>query len=63
MADAIEFPTPGRLPDLIAHFVPERDGAPWMPIGAAWQHKDGEGFTIRLDLLPNVPGDILLRTR
>lgn len=32
----------------------------WSRIGAAWQHKDGQGFDIRMDALP-VDGRIVLR--
>lgn len=52
-----------KRPDLTAYFVPERDNPYWTQIGAAWKHQDGEGFTIRLDLLPNASGDIVLRKR
>ncbi|TQE99095.1 MAG: hypothetical protein FKY71_10420 [Spiribacter salinus] len=50
-----------RRPDLIAYHVPERDNAPWARIGAAWDHKDGEGFTVELDLVPAKTGRIVLR--
>ncbi len=50
-----------RKPVLIAYHVPERDNAPWARIGAAWDHKDGEGFTLELDLLPVGTGRIVLR--
>lgn len=52
-----------RRPDLTAWFVPDRENPYWTAIGAAWAHQDGEGFRIRLDLLPNTPGDIVLRKR
>jgi hypothetical protein len=32
----------------------------WLEIGAAWPHKDGEGFDLTLDALP-VDGRIVLR--
>jgi hypothetical protein len=28
----------------------------WREIGALWAHSDGEGFTLKLDLLPLNPG-------
>lgn len=55
--------TPKKRPDFTAYFVPDRENPYWTAIGAAWQHQDGEGFSIRLDLLPNAPGDIVLRKR
>ena len=30
----------------------EGDKASWTPIGAAWQHKDGKGFSITCDAVP-----------
>lgn len=41
----------------------EKNGTPesgWTRIGAAWQHRDGEGFDIQLDALP-VTGRVTLR--
>jgi hypothetical protein len=32
-----------------------------MRIGAAWEHEDGEGLTLQLDLLPVTGGRIVLR--
>ena len=49
-----------KRPDYIAWFAPERD-APWTRIGAAWAHDDGQGLSLKLDLLPNAPGGIVLR--
>ena len=54
--------TTGRRPSHTVYFVQDRDSSPWVPIGAAWGHQDGEGFSLRLDLLPNVAGRVLLRT-
>ncbi len=50
-----------KLPAFIAYHVPDRDKAPWARIGAAWDHKDGEGFTLQLDLVPVATGRIVLR--
>jgi hypothetical protein len=50
-----------KAPALIAYHVPEREKAPWTRIGAAWNHKDGEGFTLQLDLIPVTTGRIVLR--
>ncbi|WP_299825341.1 hypothetical protein [uncultured Roseobacter sp.] len=33
----------------------------WSKIGAAWAHKDGQGYEIRMDALP-VDGRVVLRT-
>lgn len=34
----------------------------WREIGAAWLHKDGEGFGVKLELLPLAPGaEIVIR--
>lgn len=50
-----------KRPDYTAYFVPDREGSPWRPIGAAWSHDDGEGFNVKLDLLPIAPGRIVIR--
>lgn len=33
----------------------------WQPIGAAWAHGDGKGFTMKLELLPLTGADIVIR--
>ena len=34
----------------------------WRAIGAAWTHEDGDGFSLKLDYLPLIPGaQIVLR--
>ncbi len=49
-------------PAMIAWHVAERDDkAFWTRIGAAWDHKDGEGLTLQLDLVPTSSGRIVLR--
>lgn len=48
-------------PDLLAFYVPEREKARWVQIGAAWKHKDGKGLTIDLDLMPTTDRKIVLR--
>lgn len=50
-----------KAPALIAYHVPDREKAPWTRIGAAWDHKDGEGYTLQLDLVPVTSGRIVLR--
>jgi len=49
-------------PSMIAYHVAERgDKGFWTRIGAAWDHKDGEGYTLQLDLVPTGEGRIVLR--
>lgn len=49
-------------PALIAYHVNERgEKSFWTRIGAAWEHKDGEGLTVDLDLVPVDSGRIVLR--
>jgi hypothetical protein len=52
----------GRKPDYIAYNVRDgRDGkGHFSRIGAAWQHRDGQGYDIHLDSLP-VSGRVTLR--
>jgi hypothetical protein len=33
----------------------------WREIGAAWAHKDGEGFSLKLDFLPLNGAEIVIR--
>ena len=54
-----------KAPALVAWHVRETKNsgkAYWTRIGAAWDHKDGEGFTLQLDLVPVNGGRIILRT-
>jgi hypothetical protein len=49
-------------PTLIAYHVANRgDKGFWTRIGAAWDHKDGGGYTLQLDPLPADGGRIVLR--
>lgn len=49
-------------PTLIAFHVAERGGkAFWTRIGAAWDHEDGKGLTLQLDLVPVNGGRVVLR--
>ncbi|MEH6575666.1 MAG: hypothetical protein V7731_01185 [Amphritea sp.] len=52
-----------KTPDSIVYFVPERENAKWVRIGAAWNHKDGEGSSLSMDFYPSgsQPGRIVLR--
>lgn len=49
-------------PALIAYHVSERgEKSFWTRIGAAWDHEDGKGLTVQLDLVPAQGGRIVLR--
>lgn len=49
-------------PTLLAYHVAERGEKKfWTRVGAAWDHKDGEGYTVQLDLIPVGDGRIVLR--
>lgn len=50
-----------KVPAMIAYHVSGAEKAHWTRIGAAWDHKDGEGYTLQLDLLPMTKGRIVLR--
>ncbi len=51
-----------KAPSHLAYHVREGSGDKgfWNRIGAAWQHKDGKGFNIQLDVVP-LDGRITLR--
>jgi hypothetical protein len=42
----------GNGPSLIAYHVPDRRNAPWIRIGAAWPHKRGVGYSLKVEMLP-----------
>lgn len=52
-----------KAPTLIAYHVADRgeDKSFWTRIGAAWDHEDGKGLTLQLDLVPVNGGRIVLR--
>ncbi len=52
-----------KPPVFIAYHVAEKseDKSFWTRIGAAWDHSDGKGFTVQLDLVPVSAGRIVLR--
>lgn len=53
--------TASKAPTHIAYQVRDgKDKGFWTRIGAAWQHKDGNGFNIQLDCVP-LDGRIQLR--
>lgn len=39
----------------------DKDKADWTEIGAAWPHKDGKGFSLKLEYLPLNGADLSLR--
>lgn len=53
---------PGRKPDYIAYNVTgDKEGKGYFnKVGAAWQHKDGQGYDLQLESMP-VNGRITLR--
>ena len=57
-------PKTSKAPTLVAFHVREgKDGGKgfWTRIGAAWQHEDGEGFNVQIEMMP-LDGKIVLRT-
>jgi len=53
--------TTGRKPDFrLFNVLGEGETAKWTPIGAAWQHRDGNGFSIFCDAVP-LGGRIVMR--
>lgn len=54
-------PATGKSPTHVAYHVTERgEKSFWTRIGAAWQHADGNGFNIQLELTP-LDGRVTLR--
>jgi hypothetical protein len=52
-----------KAPAFIAYYVEDKeDKSFWTRIGAAWDHEDGKGLTLQLDLVPVSGGRIVLRT-
>lgn len=52
-----------RAPEFIAYSVKDRGegkDAAWNRIGAAWPHRDGQGYDLALDAMP-VDGRVTLR--
>lgn len=53
----------GRRPDFIAYVVTPigvGEDSAWNRVGAAWQHRDGQGYDVSMDALP-VAGRLTLR--
>ncbi len=50
-----------NAPDYLAWHVTQRgEKSYWTKVGAAWQHRDGRGFTLQLETCP-INGRIVLR--
>lgn len=48
-------------PEFLAWHVTQRgEKSFWNKVGAAWRHKDGQGFTVQLETCP-INGRIVLR--
>ena len=53
MSDSKSNETASKAPSHIAYHVRDgKDKGFWTRIGVAWQHKDGKGFNIQLDVAP-----------
>lgn len=54
--------TTSRLPSHKVYAVTKGSkGNFWREIGAAWAHGDGEGFNLKLDMLPLNGAEIIIR--
>jgi hypothetical protein len=62
MTDSTNNQPVSKTPTHIAYHVRNREGGEgfWTRIGAAWAHKDGNGFNIQLESTP-IDGHITLR--
>jgi len=50
-----------KAPDFLAwHITQKAEKSFWNKVGAAWKHRDGNGYTIQLDVVP-INGRIVLR--
>ena len=52
-----------KAPSHLVYHVRDRDGKSsyWTRIGAAWSHKDGNGFNVQIETIP-LDGRLTLRT-
>jgi hypothetical protein len=56
--------TPTSRPTHRVYAVTKKEGdkkARWAEIGAAWPHKDGKGFNLKLDMLPLNGAELVIR--
>ena len=54
----------GQQPNYRVSYVKDdgRGNKRWVPVGAAWVHKDAKGFTLVIDAVPvNFNGELVLR--
>ena len=44
-----------KVPSHVAYHARDRNGgdAIWTRIGSAWQHADGKGFNVQIDVVPH----------
>ena len=61
MSQDQETTTPNRPSHRLFHVTGEGEQSNWTRIGAAWAHKDGKGFNIDLEYLPQKPSRFVLR--
>ena len=53
---------PSKQPTHIAYAVTKRgEKSYWRSIGVAWAHKNGDGFNLKLDLVPLNGAEIVIR--
>ena len=52
MAKQTKPTTPQAPSHDVFHVTGDGDKARWTKLGAAWQHRDGEGFNITLNFVP-----------
>ena len=63
-AAVAQTPAPAKAAALIAYYAipaPQGKQPVLAPIGAAFAHDDGEGFTLQLHLVPTAGGQVILR--
>ncbi|MEE4208693.1 MAG: hypothetical protein V2I43_05455 [Parvularcula sp.] len=61
MSNADSTSSPNRPSHRLFHVTGEGEQSNWTRIGAGWAHKDGRGFAIDLEYLPQKAGRIVLR--
>ncbi|MBO6776272.1 MAG: hypothetical protein JJ897_12370 [Marinibacterium sp.] len=51
-----------RPTHILFHVTGDGENARWNRIGAAWTHRDGNGFNLDLEMIPAKPGRYVVRT-